>query len=134
MFYWNYCVNYNVFHPRYQIFLNIYSMLWKFLIEVFLKYFKWNGVTDLMLTKSRFFKNLEAVVCQMDIKVFIIYVVFITWRSYVAFLKEVNIKILWRICYMNQSPHSDIEFTLSIKKRLLDVFLNNPLWVFGLIV
>ena len=60
----------------------------------------------------------------MHIVVFVIQRVFITTCSQITFL--IHIEILF-MC--SERPHSDVELTSFEKKRPLDIFLNNPVWI-----
>ena len=87
-----------------------------------------------MFCKGFFVFVLEALVGQMHFQVFFVMLVLKTRGSQVALLEQVNLNFVWVVLYFDHRPHSDVEFSLLVQERPLDVFLDDPLGVAGLLV
>ena len=62
----------------------------------------------------------------MDHYVVIVEIILEAGGAEVALLKKVNINLRWRISNVHHAPHSDVELSILVKERSLDIFLDDP--------
>lgn len=114
------------------MFLNVDILLWVFFIKILLKELEGNSVSYFMRSKSRFVFDLQTIVGQVCHNVFWIDAVLLAWCPQIAFIEKVKIKLVRVILNVNQCPNSDVELSLLVQQRPLDVLLHNPariLWL-----
>ena len=122
----------DILHPGQKVILDGYVEVWVLLIEVILKTFKTHCITFLMQSKRAFVLALKANVRKVHHHVFFVDIILLTSGTKIAFFKEIDIKLIRNVLYMDHHPHSDVKFSAFVEQGSLYVLLNDPVAVSSL--